>query len=293
MDSALDVDVSGISTTEHSKDRLSNSLTESSKTSDEPILTTVAPGVIILPQSHLSSSATSQRMLYNPSNPSEPIVINTQISNSRIIDSSAMKKITYDVSSLMLGSDYTSARPTWYDLKTRPTKHFHTIAYTEKLDIQLQSILKTGQILIDWEKMETIRQNLGKCLSTLLINDIKFCQSENIEIHFWKIMFYNIIEFLRKGMSTDKQSRDVYKEKLLNILDEAGKFYENLILVLENAYKYKLDDFMDPQMIFSCKELGTTGLCLISSQKIFLFLGDLARYKEQACDGTNYSKSKL
>lgn len=40
------------------------------------------------------------------------------------------------------------------------------------------------------------------------------------------------------------------------------------------------------------KGLGFVGLALISAQKIFLFLGDLARYKEQANETTNYGKSR-
>ena len=38
--------------------------------------------------------------------------------------------------------------------------------------------------------------------------------------------------------------------------------------------------------------LGYVGLTLVSCQKIFIFLGDLARYREMASDTSNYGKAK-
>lgn len=54
----------------------------------------------------------------------------------------------------------------------------------------------------------------------LLITDLKFCQAENVEQHLWKLMFYNIIEVLRKGVAEDRENRDHYKKSMLTVIEE-------------------------------------------------------------------------
>jgi len=60
---------------------------------------------------------------------------------------------------------------------------------------------------------------------------------------------------------------------------------------LEQTYKLKLESFLCANTV-STKGLGFAGLALISAQKIFLFLGDLARYKEQVNETSNFGKSR-
>jgi hypothetical protein len=60
---------------------------------------------------------------------------------------------------------------------------------------------------------------------------------------------------------------------------------------LEQTYKFKLEGFLCANTV-STKGLGFAGLALISAQKIFLFLGDLARYKEQVNETSNFGKSR-
>jgi hypothetical protein len=60
---------------------------------------------------------------------------------------------------------------------------------------------------------------------------------------------------------------------------------------LEQTYKFKLETFLSPNNV-STKGLGFAGLALVSAQKIFLFLGDLARYKEQVNETSNFGKSR-
>ena len=64
------------------------------------------------------------------------------------------------------------------------------------------------------------RQFLQHYLHTLLVQDIKFCQTENVEQHFWKILFYNIIELLRKGVTEDSDSKEQYKQTMLTLIEQ-------------------------------------------------------------------------
>lgn len=86
------------------------------------------------------------------------------------------------------------------------------------------------------------------------------------------------------------ETRQQYKAIMLEIIDEGTQYFENLLTILENKYKFKLEVFLASTS--PPNGLGIVGLALVSAQKIFLFLGDLARYKEQANDTTNYGRSR-
>ena len=60
---------------------------------------------------------------------------------------------------------------------------------------------------------------------------------------------------------------------------------------MEENFNFKVETFLTVNG-GSIKGLGYTGLALVSTQKIMLFLGDLARYREVANDSNNYGKSK-
>ena len=51
---------------------------------------------------------------------------------------------------------------------------------------------------------------------------MKFCQTENVEQHFWKILFYNIIELLRKGLTEDLENKEQYKQTMLTLIEEVS-----------------------------------------------------------------------
>lgn len=59
-------------------------------------------------------------------------------------------------------------------------------------------------------------------MSILIVTDLKFCQTENVEQHFWKILFYNLIELLRNLLEHDKENKEKNKSTLLTIIDEAS-----------------------------------------------------------------------
>ncbi len=73
------------------------------------------------------------------------------------------------------------------------------------------------------------------------------------------------------------------------------EYFRSLLVLLERTYKIKIDDYVAVDTP-STKALGLGGLALISAQKIFLFLGDLARYKEtteESCSYTNARQSVI
>lgn len=69
------------------------------------------------------------------------------------------------------------------------------------------------------------------------------------------------------------------------------KFFENTLQILEETYKFKLDDFL-VNGFSTVKSRPHLSMALISAQKILLFLGDLARYREQVQDTANYGVAR-
>lgn len=50
---------------------------------------------------------------------------------------------------------------------------------------------------------------------------MKFCQRENVETHFWKILYHNIIEQLKKLINEDKKELvNDYTMLLTNLIEE-------------------------------------------------------------------------
>lgn len=50
---------------------------------------------------------------------------------------------------------------------------------------------------------------------------MKFCQRENIETHFWKILYHNIIEQLKKLIIEDSpELTKEYNSLLMSLIEE-------------------------------------------------------------------------
>ncbi|XP_070165701.1 telomerase-binding protein EST1A isoform X4 [Polyergus mexicanus] len=252
------------------------------------------PGVLILPndanQSSPNQTTTAsqqgigqqqqQRTLFDPNNPHKPIVITSPGSRAAVQRDNDMQVSSVPVfqsnigitsshysfqstqldgmPSLYMNDQIGNMRPSWYEpfsASFHSAKNHCLLLDIERADLELQWIISSGGFMSRLDRVSYIRHFLQQSLKILLETDIKFCQAENVEQHFWKILFYNLIEMLRKTMPKENaEGRERYKQIMLNIIDE--------------------------------------GLALVSAQKIFLFLGDLARYKEQANETSNYGKSR-
>lgn len=149
----------------------------------------------------------------------------------------------------------------------------------------------------------------------MLANDLRFCQTENVEQHVWKIAFHNVIEALRKATTEEPEAKEEYRSLLFNVIDDVSwiysdlpflkiflrtidltlkgtAYFEMLLETLQEAHKFNLETFLEPQPYPLLSGLGYVGLAIISCQKILIFLGDLARYREMTSETSNYGKAK-
>lgn len=68
---------------------------------------------------------------------------------------------------------------------------------------------------------------------------MQFCQRENIETHFWKILYHNIIEQLKKLINEDSPElvKD-YTTLLMKLIEEVSTYLQKLFFVLNKYLKY-------------------------------------------------------
>lgn len=61
---------------------------------------------------------------------------------------------------------------------------------------------------------------------------------------------------------------------------------------LQSTYEFDLEAFSDGNLPMPEVVGRNVKLALLSAQRVMMFLGDIARYKEQASDTTNYGKAR-
>uniref|UniRef100_A0A2C9LRA2 Telomerase activating protein Est1-like N-terminal domain-containing protein n=1 Tax=Biomphalaria glabrata TaxID=6526 RepID=A0A2C9LRA2_BIOGL len=121
--------------------------------------------------------------------------------------------------------------------------------------------------------------------------DIEVANKHNVEQTLWKSVYYQVIESHRKRLG--EESQDVQsKQKLMDVLDEGSRFFENLLKKLQSVYGFDLDLFSDGNKLIPENVSRIVKLALLSAQRVMMFLGDIARYREQASDTTNYGKAR-
>lgn len=72
---------------------------------------------------------------------------------------------------------------------------------------------------------------------------------------------------------------------------QGTQFFESLLLKLQDKYSFRLDDYLSGAET-SAKMTAYTAVAILVAQKIYLFLGDLARYREQANETSSYGKAR-
>ncbi|XP_049867626.1 telomerase-binding protein EST1A isoform X2 [Pectinophora gossypiella] len=274
----------------HQRNRLNSAMSEKSVTESS----TSQPGILILPQSSVShlqkdqgrgGSVETQKTLFDHHNPSKPIIVQTSPSK---VDMRMERSI----------KESSSRGGTGYEVgdAARAARHRALLQEVDRADAVLQTHTLRGPLALaeHWNDVIDTRKSLQNALQRLLMSDLKYCQADNIEHHFWKILYYNFIEILRKSFTQVSPEDKPKIVKLINVIIEEGNtFFESLVQMLERTYKFNTDDYINDNHALPPKGLGYVGLALISVQKLYVFLGDLARYKEQVNETSNYAKSKF
>ncbi|CAN7984913.1 unnamed protein product [Ixodes hexagonus] len=186
-------------------------------------------------------------------------------------------------------------------MKPLVEKNLHDAALLER---ELMTHLSKGIQNSDMKAMGHCRWKLQLRYENVILADPRYCAEKNVEHSLWKCAFYQGIETFRRLMEECPDFQEEAKMHLLSLVDEGTIFYENLLDKFQETYGFSLSQFLEPEAV-SVGGMGagpgvggTAGLpdslrlVLISAQKIYICLGDLARYREQAMGTTNYGRAR-
>jgi len=239
----------------------------------------------------LGGASRDSRTLFDPSNPTKPIVVNQ--SKHRPREFVADANIEHYADHQQYSS---SVKPSWLKKSSdqyKNMRHKFLLDDLSSYDTELNEIIDNGELLSRWDNCQKLRTDIQRIFEELLRIEMRFCQQEHIEHFFWKLLFYKIIELLRHQMEDcDSASKKAFKEKALEIVDGGTRYLESLLNHLETSHKFQMEEFIGDNAATYKSGLGYVGLALVSAQKLFLFLGDLARYREQINQTNNFGRAK-
>ena len=211
-----------------------------------------------------------------------------------------------------------SSLPQMMHMENKPD--FETIKYNEMALFETSKLIATNDFLSQggqnlrrlWDtKVAEARRNILIAFQRLLQNDLVFCAEKDVEFLIWRICFYNLVETLKSLLKHSEQSltalgggcvvspigpcltleaKSIIENIIRCLLDEGLEFYSYMLDTLDKTYNIGLDqyyDVLEPR----CPDANMRCV-LVSAQKCLLCLGDLARYKEQTQETSNYGKAR-
>uniref|UniRef100_A0A182KCQ8 Telomerase activating protein Est1-like N-terminal domain-containing protein n=1 Tax=Anopheles christyi TaxID=43041 RepID=A0A182KCQ8_9DIPT len=286
-------------------DKTDRAIAEMTKQFESSIGIEKKPGVLVIPSGLSSNSSGSMstiavecssrgtKLLFDPKNPSQPIVV-TRAQSRPYKQQSRDNLKREDIRNVH--RYHLSGGPAWYNPDGQEAKLLRQkdlIYEVIEADDMIQELIESGNLYTEWDKYVQIRHRLQDLLEIFLVQEMRFAQDVNLEHHFWKLLFYGIIEQLRKKLTEtqDEQRKRHLQERALEVVESGSAYFEKLLTLLEHEFRFSLEQFIGVNAATSVKGLRYV-LALVSSQKIFLFLGDLARYREQITEGHNFRKAK-
>lgn len=210
-----------------------------------------------------------------------------------------------------------SSHPQMMQVETKPD--FETIKYNEMALFETSKLIVTNDLLSQgsqklrrvWDnEVAQARRNILLAFQRLLQNDLVFCAEKDVEFLIWRICFYNLVETLKSMLKHSEQSltnlgsgsvppigpcltseiRSMIEQIIRSLLDEGLEFYSYMLDTLDKTYNIGLDKYYD---VLEPRSPDANMRCvLVSAQKCLLCLGDLARYKEQTQETSNYGKAR-
>uniref|UniRef100_A0A1I8PRJ8 PIN domain-containing protein n=1 Tax=Stomoxys calcitrans TaxID=35570 RepID=A0A1I8PRJ8_STOCA len=154
----------------------------------------------------------------------------------------------------------------------------------------LQKLINNNQVIENWESVCSLRIELQQILIQLLLTNLKFCCEEKVDSFFWKILFYNVREHLKR-LQHEMQAVECIRV----IIDEGIDFYDRIIKKLQDKYlsENTNSDFLQNGIYSSQRSLQKLEfIAKVMTQKLLISLGDLWRYKIKDSQGQDYTEAE-
>ncbi|XP_065557881.1 telomerase-binding protein EST1A-like isoform X2 [Artemia franciscana] len=250
-------------------------------------------GIIVLPKTKPSSSGeittatnstrmqSNERTLYDPN---QPLPISATPGSS-----SGRQDVPGVIASQTVDAQLALGKPAWYSPYSKSMRESRCNPYTlmdiVRYDEELTGLLKSQGPLS--QRVRELQHFFMNAFLQIIVDDIKFCETENVDSHIWKLAFYNVIESIRRKKGEEPETLQDYDKFLEQIVEEGTQFYIHVLKTLEEKHNILFEEFIkNPQK--KQHGMGMAGLALVAGQKAYIALGDLARYKEQLLAGTGF-----
>ncbi|KAL3078956.1 hypothetical protein niasHS_014738 [Heterodera schachtii] len=145
------------------------------------------------------------------------------------------------------------------------------------------------------KRILSLSVSLAQLYADGLLNNLEQKHRTNAEQELWKVCFYSAVEALRKQSGSAGPHSSVFRRYLLNLVQQAIDFYEELLDKYErkfgvnfssysrwpsNENGFPSEDLADCSISNSDPPVHDTNV-LRSAQRHLIYLGDLHRYKVQ------------
>ncbi|OON21624.1 Mov34/MPN/PAD-1 family protein [Opisthorchis viverrini] len=169
-------------------------------------------------------------------------------------------------------------------------------------------------ILRWWSTVERLRERLFALFESVILFDLDFCNTAHVEQGMWKSVFYTALELMRSWIShpestnlvrTDRKVEDEQsveeREQITSLLQHiclsdviaSGETrLSNLLDRIQTIHRVRLAPLLADGRPPPETRSRTRRLVYLSAQKLMLFLGDLARYKELLNGERNFGKAR-
>ncbi|MGH0180204.1 UNVERIFIED_CONTAM: hypothetical protein FKN15_003665 [Acipenser sinensis] len=164
----------------------------------------------------------------------------------------------------------------------------------DKQELQLSNLLSRDRLSPEGlDRMAQLRAELLSVYERVILSDLEYSDTHNLDQALWKNAFYQVIEKFRQLLKDPaSETGHQIRAMLLTLLDEGAAFFDSLLMKLQTVFQFKLEDYMDGMAIRSRPLRKTVKYALISAQRCMICQGDIARYREQANDTANYGKAR-
>ncbi|XP_043071106.1 telomerase-binding protein EST1A isoform X2 [Drosophila grimshawi] len=191
---------------------------------------------------------------------------NTRARRRRRTNSARMHQEPIPLSPLPLSRvRLTTDHPAWFEqLLNMPNAKIIVQLYDQLMVLQQRNL-----ILINWKNFCYLHGQLLDAFCSLLLDQLKFVCEHKVDAFFWKLLFYNVREYLRR------QNTDVTQSHTLLLIEQTAKFY-----------RVTYDKLMAKYISVRCESAVK-----VVAQRLLICLGDLSRYRANHLQLTDFAEA--
>ncbi|KAF8566770.1 hypothetical protein P879_06032 [Paragonimus westermani] len=165
-----------------------------------------------------------------------------------------------------------------------------------------------------WSAVQRLRDRLFSLFESVILADLDFCNTAHVEQGMWKSIFYTVLELLRSWINDPTGTNLIPTSRMADDSSSAGDRAEVATVLQQiclsdviSAGEQRLAHLLERIQTIHRVQLGpllmdsrpppetrsrTRRLVYLSAQKLMLFLGDLARYKELLTGERNFGRAR-